>query len=187
MYTLTGAGSDIWNTADGFQFAFTTLTGDGSISDASHVDGELRELRQSWDHDAQLAGSEFCLCDCFFDTTGNGEFRRTSVQRRVVGQSSKPGHVLHTEWLKLSRSGNAFLRLLLRQRHVVDPARQQFYHRDGQHHLCGADHQRPQQQPVGYRHVRQHRVDRGRQSTPHSGDSSRGQPIAGAQCSDPRI
>ena len=48
--------------------------------DASYVDGELRELRQSRDHDAQLAGSKFGLCDCFFDATGNGEFRRASLQ-----------------------------------------------------------------------------------------------------------
>jgi O-glycosyl hydrolase len=30
-YTLTGAGADIWNAADGFQFAYTTLTGDSQL------------------------------------------------------------------------------------------------------------------------------------------------------------
>ena len=30
-FTVTGAGSDIWGTADAFRFAYTTLTGDGSI------------------------------------------------------------------------------------------------------------------------------------------------------------
>ena len=29
-YTLGGAGADIWNTADGFQFAYTTMTGNGT-------------------------------------------------------------------------------------------------------------------------------------------------------------
>jgi endonuclease/exonuclease/phosphatase family metal-dependent hydrolase len=30
-FTLTGAGADIWGTADAFRFAYTRLTGDGSI------------------------------------------------------------------------------------------------------------------------------------------------------------
>jgi titin len=30
-YTLVGAGKDIWNAADGFQFAYTTLTGDSQM------------------------------------------------------------------------------------------------------------------------------------------------------------
>ena len=30
-FTVTGAGADIWNTADAFQYAYTTLAGDGSI------------------------------------------------------------------------------------------------------------------------------------------------------------
>ena len=29
-YTLSGAGADIWGTADGFQFAYTTMTGNGT-------------------------------------------------------------------------------------------------------------------------------------------------------------
>jgi hypothetical protein len=31
VYTIAGAGADVWNTADAFRFAYTTLTGDGSI------------------------------------------------------------------------------------------------------------------------------------------------------------
>jgi hypothetical protein len=31
VFTVTGDGADIWGSADGFQFAYTTLTGDGSI------------------------------------------------------------------------------------------------------------------------------------------------------------
>ena len=30
-YRVTGAGADVWETADAFQYAYTTLTGDGSI------------------------------------------------------------------------------------------------------------------------------------------------------------
>src|SRR5437773_2336451 len=30
-FTLAGAGADIWNTADAFRFAYTTLNGDGTI------------------------------------------------------------------------------------------------------------------------------------------------------------
>jgi hypothetical protein len=31
VFTVTGAGADIWNTADAFHFAYTTLTGDGTL------------------------------------------------------------------------------------------------------------------------------------------------------------
>jgi regulation of enolase protein 1 (concanavalin A-like superfamily) len=31
-FTVTGAGADIWNTADAFHYAYTTLSGDGTIS-----------------------------------------------------------------------------------------------------------------------------------------------------------
>src|SRR3954447_9510813 len=31
VFTVAGAGADIWNTADALRFAYTTLTGDGSI------------------------------------------------------------------------------------------------------------------------------------------------------------
>ncbi len=30
-FTVTGAGADVWNTADAFRYVYTTLTGDGSI------------------------------------------------------------------------------------------------------------------------------------------------------------
>src|SRR5437764_110155 len=30
-FTVTGAGADIWGTADAFHYVYTTLTGDGSI------------------------------------------------------------------------------------------------------------------------------------------------------------
>ena len=32
VYTVTGAGADVWGTADALQFAYQTLTGDGSIT-----------------------------------------------------------------------------------------------------------------------------------------------------------
>src|SRR4051794_12531031 len=31
VFTVAGAGADIWNTADAFRFAYTTFTGDGTI------------------------------------------------------------------------------------------------------------------------------------------------------------
>src|SRR4029079_19160146 len=31
VFTITGGGADVWGTADAFQYAYSTLTGDGSI------------------------------------------------------------------------------------------------------------------------------------------------------------
>ena len=107
-YTLKGAGSDIWSTADGFQFAFTTLAGDGSIvtqvtSMANFVNSGKAGImmRNSLD-----PSSAYAIAFLTPQGTVNFEERASSgassANRTTQGTFSTP------EWLKLIRSGNAF-------------------------------------------------------------------------------
>ena len=45
--TMSGGGTDIWNTADQFRFAFKPLTGDGTLVAKVESVGQHRSLGQS--------------------------------------------------------------------------------------------------------------------------------------------
>jgi O-glycosyl hydrolase len=108
VYTLSGAGSDIWSTADGFQFAYTSLTGDGSFvtqvaSMANFVNyGKAGiMMRNSLD-----PSSAYAIAFLTPQGTVNFEERpssgASSANKGSLGTFSTP------EWLKLTRSGNSF-------------------------------------------------------------------------------
>ena len=107
-YTLKGAGSDIWNTADGFQFAFTTLMGDGSIvtqvtSMANFVNSGKAGImmRNSLD-----PSSAYAIAFLTPQETVNFEERASSGASSASRASQ--GTFATPEWLKVTRSGNAF-------------------------------------------------------------------------------
>jgi hypothetical protein len=108
VYTLTGAGADIWNTADGFQFAYTTLTGDGSFvtqvtSMANFVNfGKAGiMMRNSLDPSSAYAIA-------FLTSQGTINFEeRPSAGASSAGRASQ-GTFSTPTWLKISRSGNSF-------------------------------------------------------------------------------
>ncbi len=107
-YTLTGAGADIWNTADGFQFAFTTLTGDGSyiaqvasMANFANYGKAGIMMRNSLDPSSAYAIG-------FLTPQGTLNFeQRTSYSASSTSVASK-GTFATPLWLKLTRSGNAF-------------------------------------------------------------------------------
>ena len=107
-YTLKGAGSDIWNTADGFQFAFTTLTGDGSIvtqvtSMANFVNSGKAGImmRNSLDPSSAYAIA-------FLTPQGTVNFEERASSGASSASRASQGTFSTPEWLKLTRSGNAF-------------------------------------------------------------------------------
>ena len=106
-FSVTGAGADIWGTADAFQYAYTPFTGDGAI--VAHVTsisagaawikaGAM--LRESLDPSSTQA---FMLI-----SSGKG----ASFQRRVstagVSTSTSVSGVIAPEWVKLERHGTTF-------------------------------------------------------------------------------
>lgn len=106
-FTISGGGADIWDNADGFQFAYRTMHGDGSVvahvTSLSDGDGWIKAgvmIRQKPAPDSQHAFA--CV------TRDQGvSFQR----RRAAGGASDhtPGPAAHAPyWVKLARQGNLF-------------------------------------------------------------------------------
>ncbi len=112
--TLSAAGTDIWNTADEFRYAFKRLTGDGSI--IARVDSITNTnvwakggvmIRETLD-----PGSRHAMVVV---TPGSG----VAFQRRLINNdvsvTTTQGALTAPRWVKLTRTGN-----LLTAQHSVD-------------------------------------------------------------------
>jgi regulation of enolase protein 1 (concanavalin A-like superfamily) len=105
-FTVTGAGADIWGTADAFRFALTTLSGDGEISarvaSVQNVDPWTKAGVMICE--TLAAGSAQAS---MFVSAGKG----TAFQRRVAadGLSTNTAGTPATApyWVKLSRVGTS--------------------------------------------------------------------------------
>jgi subtilisin family serine protease len=107
-YTVTGAGADVWGTADAFHYAYTTLTGDGSIvarvaSVQMNVNPWVKAgvmVRQSLTPGSAHA---FMLMSAA---------RGAAFQRRRVAQELTVGNAgtltAAPRWVKLQRTGQQF-------------------------------------------------------------------------------
>jgi regulation of enolase protein 1 (concanavalin A-like superfamily) len=105
-FTLKGAGDDIYGTADGFQFAYQTLTGDGEIIakvtglDNTHVYAKAGiMIRESLTSDSKHALTNLT-------PTGKVEF----LSRSSTSSSTSNAEVVQTipQWIRLKRVGNVF-------------------------------------------------------------------------------
>lgn len=106
-FTVKGAGADVWGSADAFRFAYTTLTGDGSIvtqvltldAVAAWTKGGVM-MRESLAANSRHA---FMLV-----SPGKG----LAFQRRLVTGSDSThttgGTGIAPGWVKLTRAGNVF-------------------------------------------------------------------------------
>ena len=102
ILTLQGAGDDVWNSADGFHYAWQTLQGDGAItahvSSFDGVDPWSKAgliIRGSTASDAAHA---FLLV-----SRDNG----TAFQRRTAtGAATTHTAVVAVQWLRLERAGD---------------------------------------------------------------------------------
>jgi hypothetical protein len=104
-FTVSGAGADIWSTADGFHFAYRPLTGDGSIvAEVVSIVGA-----QSWTKMGVMlrAGTHANAAHAFMlVSTGNGFAfqRRTATGGRSTYTSAGTGAA--PRWVKLTRTGS---------------------------------------------------------------------------------
>ncbi len=106
-YTLNGAGADIWNAADGFQFAYTTLTGDGQISARVTSLSNTNVWAKAGLMVRNGTGADAAFADVVA-TAGSG----VSFQWRATAGGT-PGYAQITGittpvWLRLTRVGNQF-------------------------------------------------------------------------------
>ena len=107
VYTLGGAGADIWNTADGFQFACTTMTGNGtyvaevaSMTNFASYGKAGIMMRSSLDPSSAYA-------DVFLDQTKTADFEYRSSYGGSAASNYSSGS-FSTLWVKLVCSGSTF-------------------------------------------------------------------------------
>ncbi|CAN5190373.1 hypothetical protein BH09PAT3_BH09PAT3_3160 [soil metagenome] len=101
MFTVKGAGTDIWDTADQFQFASRTLVGDGEIT--------ARVISQSntdpWAKSGIMIKSSLTARSAYasiFITPSNG----VHMQYNFTGDQGGGTYTLPNAWLKLKRVGS---------------------------------------------------------------------------------
>ncbi len=107
IYTLKGAGLEIWGTTDAFQFAYQTLNGDGSIvarvTGLTSTNSEAKAgvmIRESLDANARHAMA-------VMKPTGYTSFQRRTTQGGATA-SQTSGRQKVPYWVKLTRAGNSF-------------------------------------------------------------------------------
>ncbi len=106
-YTMTAAGTDIWDEADEFRYAYKQLSGDGSIV-AQVLSVENTNdwakagvmIRESLD-----AGSKHAFV-CI--TPGSGKSFQNRKQTDLSSSNSSTGGFTAPYWVKLVRQGNLF-------------------------------------------------------------------------------
>lgn len=113
-FTVNGAGSNIYGSADSFQFNYVTLEGDATIiaevtgveHTHTHAKGGLM-IRQSLDADA--AHATVAIKSAASASPGVEFLRRTSSGTSTAHSSGSPvGSITPPRFLKLVRSGNSF-------------------------------------------------------------------------------
>ena len=109
-YSLTGAGADIWGTADALRYAYTTLNGDGQVTARVATEQNVNVWTKAgvMIRDSVAPGSAQAL---MLVSPGKG----TAFQRRVAtnGVSTHTPGALATApyWVRLTRVGDAITAL----------------------------------------------------------------------------
>ena len=107
VFTVKGAGNDIWGTADQFHFAWQTMTGDGEIrarvSGVQNTNAGAKAgvmMRQSL-----TANSRYAMMAI---TPGNGAAFQRRVSTGGFSQLTAGPQVVAPYWVRLTRVGNVF-------------------------------------------------------------------------------
>jgi hypothetical protein len=104
-FTVTGAGPDIWGTADAFQFAHTTLTGDGSIV------ARVASARgpHAWTKVGVMirgASDPGAAHATMLVSTGKGLAFQRRAANRGLSTNTSGGAGTAPRWVRLVRAGN---------------------------------------------------------------------------------
>jgi autotransporter-associated beta strand protein len=107
IFTMHGAGADVWGTADGFHFAYQALTGDGAIvARVTSLENTNTFAKAGvMIRETLNANAKHAMMDLRPD--GGVEFiRRTAIAGSSV--STTGATLLYPHWVKLVRQGNVF-------------------------------------------------------------------------------
>ena len=104
-FTVTGAGADVWGTSDAFQYAYTTMSGDGSVIARVATEQNVSAWTKAG---VMIRGSLSPSSAQAFMLVSPG--KGTAFQRRLSDNSSSVStsgtFAAAPRWVKLSRSGN---------------------------------------------------------------------------------
>jgi hypothetical protein len=105
---VNGSGNDIWGTADEFHFAYTNMSGDGSIvAKVTSVENtNFYALAGVMIRETTAAGSKHVMMGVRPETNGINLKHRSSTDGSTSGTSS--GSLGAPRWVKLEREGNTF-------------------------------------------------------------------------------
>ncbi len=103
VYTVNGSGSDIWATADQFQYAYQPLSGDGTIVArvTSQTDTDPWAKAGIMIKQSAIADAPYAMLAV---TPGNGINMEYGFNANIAGGS----YTFPNAWLKLTRAGNVF-------------------------------------------------------------------------------
>ena len=106
-FTVSGSGADIWGTSDEFRFAFTTMTGDGSIvARVASLTNEDAWTKAGVMMRESLTASSAQAMMVVSSAKGLAFQRRTTTGGESTNTSGGAGTAPY--WVKLSRTGNSF-------------------------------------------------------------------------------
>jgi YD repeat-containing protein len=111
-FTVSGDGSQLWNTADAFNFAYQTLSGDGTIiARLDTLQGIGLPQAGVMIRETLTAGSTYAAVE--YGNNGSGGYYpsimwRTSTGGSTSGQSNSGDSERLPLWMKLVRSGSTF-------------------------------------------------------------------------------
>ncbi len=109
LFTVRGSGADIWGTVDEFQYAYRTLTGDGSI--IARV--PTVQNTNSWAKAGVMIRSTLAANSPHIDmlmtpTTSNGGNFQYRLTASATTASAKKTGIAPPYWVKAVRTGNTF-------------------------------------------------------------------------------
>jgi concanavalin A-like lectin/glucanase superfamily protein len=117
VWTVIGSGTDIWNAADGFHFAYTTLEGDGYIEarlQAPGFDGGSEEWAKAgvMFRETTAAGSKHAFMAITRNTGDGGHFHafqyRDDTDEATNANTQGGDENSFPVWVRVVRSGDTF-------------------------------------------------------------------------------
>jgi regulation of enolase protein 1 (concanavalin A-like superfamily) len=105
-YTVTGAGADIWGTADALRYVYSTLNGDGQITARVATEQYVNAWTKAgvMIRDSVAPGSRQAL---MLVSPGKGNAFQRRVTTNGVSTHTSGAFVTAPYWVRLTRAGNA--------------------------------------------------------------------------------
>src|SRR3954468_12579683 len=109
-FTVTGSGADVWDTADAFHYAYTTLSGDGTI--IARVTGIQQGISTWVKAGVMIRNSTSASAAHGFMLVAASATKGVPFQRRTsdgnISASTPGSQSTAPRWVKLQRNGNLF-------------------------------------------------------------------------------